>query len=288
MNSFDKNKAVENIFLAIDATNINMSALDFACYLGRLTQSKVTGIFLERGDTDERAVSKEMQGRRYFNRVGDEYATQVAEKINSSEANIAIFRETCERKRVQYAIHRDRGVPAAEMIAESRYADIIVTDAATSFRKVSEGPPTNFVRDLLTNAECPVIIAPESFEGVDRIIFAYDGSASSVFAMKQFTYLFPRFEDRNVTVFHVNENRELVEDEKRKVAEWLENHYAAVCFETVAGSACNELFSYLLLKKNVFIVMGAYGRSSFSQFCKNSHADILMKTITQPIFIAHH
>ena len=279
---------MENILLAIDATNIAMPALNFACYLGRLTQSKVTGIFLERGDTDERVVSKEMQGRRYFNRQVAEDATQVAEKINSIEANIAIFRETCERKGVQYTIHRDRGVPAVEMIAESRYADIIVTDAATSFRKVFEGPPTNFIRDILTDAECPVIIAPESFEGVDRIIFAYDGSASSVFAMKQFTYLFPRFEDRNVTVFHVNENRELVEDEKRKLAEWLQNHYAAICFETVAGSACNELFSYLLLKKNVFIVMGAYGRNSFSQFCKNSHANILMKTITQPIFIAHH
>ena len=279
---------MENILLAIDANNIAMSALDFACYLGRLTHSKVTGVFLERGDAYESAVSKGLQGRRYFNWQVDKSSPQVAEKIDSIEAGIAIFKEACARRAVQYTIYRYRGVPAAEMLAESQYADIIVTDAATSFSKVLEGTPTNFVRDVLTNAECPVIIAPENFEGVDRIIFAYDGSASSVFAIKQFTYLFPEFADKNVTVFHVNEDLELGEEEKWKLAGWLRNRYRAIDFETVAGSACNELFSYLLLKKNVFIVLGAYGRNSFSQFCKNSHADILMKTIAQPIFIAHH
>ena len=33
--------------------------------------------------------------------------------------------------------------------------------------------------------------------------------------------------------------------------------------------------------------MGAYGRNDLSQFFKISHADILIKTVTQPIFIAH-
>ena len=33
--------------------------------------------------------------------------------------------------------------------------------------------------------------------------------------------------------------------------------------------------------------MGAYGRSKISQLFKKSKADVLIKTITQPIVIAH-
>jgi hypothetical protein len=38
---------MERILLAIDAVKINMPALDFACYLARLTNSKITEVFLE-------------------------------------------------------------------------------------------------------------------------------------------------------------------------------------------------------------------------------------------------
>lgn len=279
---------MENILLALDATNIDMSALDFACYLGRLTRSKVTGVFLENLVADEKPVLAKMHGVRYLDWEIDESSPEMQEKRRCIEANIALFSEACEKRSVGYAIHRNDGVPAKEMITESRFADVIVTDAATSFKKVFEGSPTHFVKDLLKDAECPVIIAPERFDAIDEIVFTYDGSASSVFAMKQFTYLFPELEDKKVTVFHVNEEAVWSEDEKKQLTSWVKNHYSAVGFDSRGGDATYELLAYLFLKKNIFIVMGAYGRSAFSRYFKHSTADILLKTITQPIFIAHH
>jgi nucleotide-binding universal stress UspA family protein len=279
---------MENIILAIDATNLDMSALDFACYLGRLTHSKITGVFLENLVNDEKMVLKRMHYLTYVDWEIDESSTEMQQKRSKIEANILLFKEACKKRSVNFSIHCEEGVPAAEMIAESRYADIIVTDAATSFKKVFEGVPTHFVKDLLKDAECPVIIAPERLDGIDSIVFAYDGSRSAAFAMKQFTYLFPEFDDKKVTVFHVKENSEWTAEEKQKLTGWLQNHYSAIGFETASGDAGYELLAYLFLKKNVFIVMGAYGRSAFSRFFKHSRADILVKTITQPIFITHY
>lgn len=279
---------MENILLAIDATNLDMSALDFACYLGRLTHSKVTGVFLENLVDDEKPVLKTMHGSPYIDWEIDEKSPEMIEKRKKIETNIQYFKESCEKRSVNCSIHREEGVPASEMIEESRYADIIVTDAATSFKKVFEGTPTRFVKDLLKDAECPVIIAPERFDGIDQIVFAYDGSRSAAFAMKQFTYLFPELDDQKVTIFHVNDSAKWTAEEKRKLTGWLKNHYSAVSFETAGGDAGYELLAYLFRKKNVFIVMGAYGRSAFSRFFKHSRADILVKTITQPIFIAHY
>jgi nucleotide-binding universal stress UspA family protein len=247
----------------------------------------VTGVFLENLVPDEKEVMEKLQTTKYFDWRVDESSPEADEKIKAIENNIALFKEACDRRAVQFEILRDDGVPAAEIIAESRYADVVVTDAATSFKKVFERTPTHFVNDILKDAECPVIIAPGSFEGIERIIFTYDGTRSSAFAMKQFTYLFPQFEDKCVTVFHVNDGAEWTAGEKRKLTRWLQNRYSAIGFETVEGNASDELLSYLLPKRKVLIIMGAYGRSEFSMLLKRSHADVLLKSINQPIFIAH-
>lgn len=278
---------MENILLAIDATNLDSSALNFACYLAKLSGSSITGVFLENLVENEKPVLVRMHGTRYLDWEIDEMSPEVKEKRKIMESNISLFKETCGLKGVSYSIHLLEGNPVTEMVAESRFADVIIVDAATSFKDEFEGVPTRFVKKLLKEGECPVIIAPEDFDKVEEIIFTYDGSRSAVFAMKQFTYLFPQLNDKKVTVFHVNENDEWDEEQKKMVGDWLKNHYSTVGFETPTGSASYELLSYLFLRKNIFIVMGAYGRSAVSRFFSHSHADMLLKTISQPIFISH-
>lgn len=279
---------MEKILLAIDAVNLDMSALDFACYIGRLTNSNVTGVFLENLAASERPVLKRAYGNLYPDWETNENSEEYQDRQKTIEKNISFFREACENRSVRCSVHRDRGVPASEIIHESRYADLIIADAATSFNKTYEGTPTEFVKDMLKDAECPVIIAPESFASIDEIIFTYDGSKSSAFAIKQFTYLFPELNDRKTIILHVNKEGEWGGNEKYNFREWLQNHYSAIGFEILKGDTDDKLFDYLFKRKNVLIVMGAYGRNMVSRFFHHSQADLLIKTITQPIFISHH
>ena len=279
---------MEKILLAIDAVNLNMPALDFACYIGRLTNSKITAVFLENLVADEKPVLKKAYGTRYLDWEIDESSTQYQDKRQLIERNISLFKEACVNRSVRCNIHRDSGTPAHEIINESRYADLIIVDASTSFNKRYDGMPTEFVKDLLKETECPVIIAPESFDGIDEIIFTYDSSKSAAFAIKQFTYLFPEFDDRKAIVLKVNKEGIWADHDKYNLKEWLQNHYSAIAFEVLKGNAEDKLFDYIFKRKNVFIVMGAYGRNALSKFFNPSHADLLIKTITQPIFISHY
>lgn len=278
---------MEKIVLAVNGVNNNPIALDFACYLGRLTHSKIKGAFLENLIANESPVLQEMHGISYMNWVVDKTSEEYEKKMAVIEKNISLFKDACEKRSVRYSIHRGGGHPAKEIIRESRYADVLVVDAETSFNKRFEGVPTEFVKDVLNDTECPVIIAPESFDGINEIVFTYNGSKSSMFAIKQFCYLFPQLEDKKVTVIEVDEDGQCTADEKEKFREWINTHYSSVGFEVLRGDTESELFAYLLRKENVFIVMGAYGRSTVSQFFKHSRADLLIKTITQALFISH-
>ena len=277
---------MEKIVIAVDALEPNPSAFDFACYLGHLTKSKITAIFLENLLNDVRPVEKDLQGRAvmFWNR---EDAAENNARRARIEQNITTFKDQCLDKGVCFNIHRDRGLPAPDLIKESRFADVLVMDAGTSFNKRFEDSPTGFVRDILRKAECPVIIAPAHFEELNEIIFAYNGSASAVFAMKQFTYLFPQLQDKKITILQVNNTGEWQDPDKHKFKEWLQDHYTNLHFEAVKGKTDSGLFDLLFTRKNMFLVMGAYGRNALSRFFIRSLADPLIGSITQPIFIAH-
>ncbi len=185
-------------------------------------------------------------------------------------------------------MHLDKGVPVWEIISESRFAELLIVDPEMSFGGKNEGVPTGFIKEVLAKSECPVVIAPFSFYGTEEILFAYDGSKSSLFAIKQFTYLFPELTDKKVTILQVNENEDGPVIEKEKIGELLQMHYSSIGFHTLYGKASDELYNYLLGKKNIFVVMGAFGRGMLSGFLKHSTAELVVKTINLPIFIAHH
>jgi hypothetical protein len=278
---------MEKILLAIDAYNPDKNAIEFACYLGRLTKSKITGTFLENVTAGQKVVLQNGSETVNEDQDADDYWIQNLARIERIEKNIRFFRQKCAAEEVLCRVHRDRGFPATELIEESRFADLIVIDSGFSMNTHSEGSPTDFVNDILKNAECPVVLAPENFNGINEIIIAYNGSASSVFALKQFTYLFPELGDKKITAVQVNETGRWEEEGKHNFSEWLRIHYKNVHFEALKGDTERALFDYLVKRKGVLLVMGAYGRNALSQFLKHSRAELLIKNLTQPIFITH-
>lgn len=266
---------MKKILVAIDAKQVNTNAFDFACFIAKLTHSKLTGVFLK--NIYEPAVLTE-----------ESLHIPHDELIEAASHNVHLFKRICENKGANCSVHLDQGIPVEDIIKESRFADLLIVDPEMSFHDKIETAPTGFIKEVLAKSECPVLIAPFNFYGIDEILFAYDGSPSSVFAIKQFTYLFPELTDKKITVLQVNETADEPIAEKDKIGELLQLQYSAIGFHQLHGNAGNELYRYLLGKKNVFVVMGAFGRTMLSGFFRHSTAELVVKTINLPVFIAHH
>ena len=272
---------MRKVLLAVDSLNLNMASIDFACYIALLTKSRLTGVFLENILVEEIAEPS----------LGSYSASKglsSSERQELTNENIRFFREACEKRGIQSGIHRDRGLPSGEIIEESRFADLIIMEPSLSFKKKMEGAPSAFAREVLEQSECPVLIAPDRFEGIDELVYSYDGSKSSVYAIKQFTYLVPELYNKKITLLEVNKPNELTVKSKPKISEWLKVYYQDIHFEVINGEVDKELFKYALQKKNILLVMGAYGRSMISLFLQESRASLVVKSSNFPIFISHH
>jgi hypothetical protein len=272
----------------MDAANLNMKAIDFACYLARLTHSRLTGVFLEGLVNGEGRSGEDEEGGAWDSDADNPDVVPATIPSALTESSIRIFREACLCRDTLSGIHRDRGVPLSEILAETRFADLLIVDPETSFTKSDRHIPGRFVKDVLDSSECPVLIAPYHFDNaIEEIVLSYDGTASSVFAIKQFTHLFAELTKKKVHVVDVRRDNIPAIEDQFKMKEWLKVHYDHVEIVVLKGNASDQLFGYLLEKKNAIVVMGAYGRNMVSQFFKPSHARLIVKTINLPIFIAH-
>jgi hypothetical protein len=276
---------MKTIFLVLNALNPDRGSSAFAFYLARLSKSKVYGIFLYEGNLDYEDILEIKESKnpaQSQNRVD-----VLPSKKEQIKTNIHLFRESCTSNEVCSDIYVEHEMTLGDLITESRFTDLIVVDAALSLSSNVSSLPSGSVKEILNRSNCPVIISPLSFERIDELIFTYDGSESSLYAIKQFTYLFPEYFDKKLSVIQVNKSGTWPNSDQIKFREWLKNHYLDVNFIALEGNTENELMTFLLRKKHVFIVMGAYSRSSISQFFNESTAEVLIKTLTQPIFIAH-
>ena len=275
---------MKKILLAIDAGHMDTEVIHFACNIATLSHSTLTGYFLS-DSTEVEPVVNMAFGMPYVELL----ATAPTAAEQKQLAHIQQFERTCAVRGVRCTVQNDSAQYAAEsIIEESRFADLVIVQPTLSFEKKIEEAPTGLVKQILAHAECPVLVAPLKVAGIEEIVFAYDGSPSAVFAIKQFTYLFPELSDKKAIVLQVNKDDTIPVTEKEKLGKWLRSHYSSIGFQVLQGKASEELYGHLLGKQNTIVVMGAFGRSWLSGLFKPATAGLLLKTINLPFFITHY
>ncbi|WPV64626.1 universal stress protein [Chitinophaga sp. LS1] len=276
---------MKKILYVTDALDLHLDNLDFAGYICELAQSKLLAVFLENDESEMRTDS--MIRTAAVNAGLNVTEEPLSLKQHTCDTNIQRFKTACEIKGIDCVVHRDRGNPLSELILESRYADLLLLNVSTTFSPNNEGTPTDFVKDVMSNAECPVMLMPASFNGIGEIVFTYDGKPSSIHAIKQFTYLFPQLNELKTVVVSVNPE-EVSPEERYKFREWMHAHYNYLDFLSSEGNVKMGLVELLFDRDKSIVVMGAYGRSMISNFLSPSHANPVIKVISQAVFIAHN
>jgi len=281
---------MQKIILAINSHQLKAYAIKYACHLASLSHSKLTALFIE---TEAEPMPEKKLSSIYSKGAVEQSLEENKTVLMDLDQGAHYFLKTCEAKGIRAEVFvkgrttGHEGLVIDEIIGASRFADLLVVDPEISLDDKDEERPSHLLKEILSRAECAVVLPPVHFTETEEIVFCYDGSSSSVFAMKQFAYLFPRFSDKKVVLLSITDSEPGIKD-KAQVGEWLKDHYSQIGFETLEGNPGEELFKYFLMKQNIVVVIGAYGRTMLSHFLKKSAADLIIRVIDLPLFIAHH
>ena len=219
----------------------------------------------------------------------------IIEKLNEDDErirleSIAKFEEVCKAQNIQYIIHRDRNFAIQDLLHESIYSDLLIIDRRETFSHLKFEAPTPFIRDLLSEVQCPVLVVSDTFMPIEKLVILYDGEPSSVYAIKAFSYLLPSLCGLETEIVSVQEERQaLLLPDKTLMKEFMNRHFPGARYTLLKGEAENEIQSNLhAQKKSSIAVLGAYRRGMISRWFRPSMADSLMADIKMPLFIAHN
>jgi nucleotide-binding universal stress UspA family protein len=176
------------------------------------------------------------------------------------------------------------------LIKESHYADLILIDENESFSNSDSSKPSQFIRSVLSDVDCPVMVVPTEFKQVEKFVFAYDGSPSSVYAIRQFGYLFPHTQNQQLEILMISNDKHTNNlPDQHLLKELLKRKYTSVIHTIIKSNNTQEALIHHLEseEKNCMLILGAYQRSSFSRWLNQSIADILISELEIPLFIAH-
>lgn len=211
--------------------------------------------------------------------------------------NIKRFKDLCVRRGIEHRVHKavdDFALP--QLKKESRFADLFIIGSQLFYNYSVVGDTEQVVADtdneeylssLLHHAECPVLLVPESYEFPTQVILAYDGSESSVYAIKQFAYLFPELCDIRTLLVYAGRGDARAMPDVAYVEELASRHFKDLTLTTIEADPDVYFETWLLDQKAPLLVTGAYDRSSLSLLFKESFAGKIIADRKMPVFIAH-
>jgi nucleotide-binding universal stress UspA family protein len=279
---------MKKFIAAFDGLRFCESTLQYAIFLSQQSKAHLVGVFLE--DFTRRSYGFKELGAHEAADLDRFVAEMDTEDREQRKESVERFEQACQKAGLNYSVHRDRNVALQEILEESIYADLLMVSAAEAMTGHEEPAPTRFVRDLLNDVQCPVVLVPEEYKPVNKIMLLYDGEPSSVYAVRAFSYLFESLKNYETEVLTVKQPEASDHlPHNRLMKEFIKRHYPKAEYVIQKGDAEDEIIRYLKKEeKDPMLVLGAYRRSKMSRLFRPSMADQLLEHVQMPLFIAHN
>jgi nucleotide-binding universal stress UspA family protein len=272
-------------FLAVyDGLKYSSGTTSYAIEVARMADAYLAGAFLD----DFTYHSHSLKSHSYAELLAERNQLRQHD-ISSRNESVKEFKKSCDKAGIEHIVHHDESIAIQEALHESVYADMLILGKNETFTQYEQHVPSSFLKEILAGSKCPVMVVPPDFKPVNKIIMLYDGEPASVYAIKQFSYLFPNMRQLPVEVITIKSyDSDRHVPEGRLMKELMSRHFTEVVYTTVQGNPDREIIEQLKFRHHdELIVLGAYQRGQVSRWFKPSMADLLLSGLKAPLFVAH-
>ena len=279
---------MKKFIAAFDGLKYSESTMEYAIRLASEARAHLVGVFLEDFTRHSYSVAQLSQ---YEGETFDKHLQDLRnEDSEERQKSIDIFKQACMDQGINHSVHRDRNIALQELLHESIYADLMIISSRETMTRYPEPSPTRFIREVLSEAQCPVLVVPDHYRPVDKVVLLYDGAPSSVFALRTFSYLFDFMSESETEILTVREKKESMHmPDGKLIKEFAKRHYPSAEYVVLKGHPEEEIIRHLKSEQKApVVVLGAYKRGKLSRMFRPSMADHLLQDLPLPLFIAHN
>lgn len=275
---------MKKFIVALDGLRLSSPAIKTAISLSQQHHAHLVGVFLDDFTRNSFSIYEALESGEPFEKTLRQLSLK-DEQIR--KLAVQQFENDCQEAKINYSVHRDKGFSLQDLLRESIYADMLILDAHETLTRHTETAPTRFVKDVLADVQCPVVLVPRAYAPLEKIVILYDGAPTAVFAIKMFCSIIPSsLPVEVITVKEMDDDLHLPSHKLMK--EFMKRHCPQATYTVLKGEAEREVLRHLkTASASTLVVLGAYQRSAVSRWFKNSMADVLLRALECKLFIAH-
>lgn len=272
---------MKKILLVFDGSHFSEGAFRMACFIHEIEPLMLTGIFLQPIDY------RDIVGYTGVGNGSPITITPFQTDTTAIQKNVARFESKCQHAGIDFRTHVDTDLFALEELQkETRFADLMILSSELFYENIGKDQPNEYLKKVLRQTECPILLVPEQYKLPNKLLIAYDGKPDSVFAIKQFTYLFPLLNNWETKLITLEEEDEDL-PHQALIEEFAAKHFSNLTLEVVATETAASFANWMSEQDDYLLVAGAYGRSELSNLFKKSFLSEVIEQHKTPIFIAH-
>ena len=209
--------------------------------------------------------------------------------VEAVAGSIEKFKQKCEQSGIEYLVHEESDTFQIEdFVKETRFADVAVVSEELFFIHIDAEQPNSYLKEVLHRSECPVLVIPENYTSITNVAIAYDGKKESMFAVKQFCYLFPQYTTLPTHVLYwVHKTDDEIPD-MEYIEEFASRHFTNLDFKEIFFDQTKYMADWSRKNRNTIVISGSYKRSGLSTLLEKNFVDDMIKHPSSVIFIAHN
>ena len=270
---------MKKIIIALSGPHFSEGAFSFVEKIHERDQILLTGVFLPEV-RNILSISEGLPTVPQLEMIEKEDAEAV-------QRNIDFFKLRCKKSGIDYTVHNHfYGLTFEDLEKESRFADVLIIGSESFYPKDVTNQHMKYLKEALHRAECPMLVVPENYIFPTNILLGYDGSASSVYAIKQFALLFPELcKQKALLVYASGKSAKIPHG--MELEELARLHFKHLQIKVVDISPQEYFNKSVINNRNELLVTGSYGRSWLSELFRKSTVEGIISRHHIPVFIAH-
>jgi len=274
---------MNKVILLSETEKLAKGPMDFAVMMNELSPILLTGVFMPDSEYWDSLLYYSLGAASAYLLIEDDVLSNV-----HTPAAIQ-FSQDCEHAGIDYRVHEiDYSDLKNDIKKETRFADLMLLSWVSFHDDYSQLINDGYAKESLHYAECPVLVVPKDPVKVTHIILTYDGSASSVYAIRQFAALFPQLALLDTLLVYVNADADEDIPYKNYIVELAARHFPNLTLHHLDINPKKYFATWLQNQPDSLIVTGAKGRSNLSEIFRKSFISEVLGDVQLPLFVAHH
>jgi nucleotide-binding universal stress UspA family protein len=274
---------MKKVIIAFDGSNFSEGAINFAISLNKLSPIFLTGVFLPQAEfANLWSYAEGVPGPMFIPMIEAESSEEI-------HANIHKFESICAENAISCHVHKDfMDFAVPELLHESRFADLLIIGSESFYEKV-KGEESNFsLKQVLVDVECPVVIVPEVYNFPTSNILAYDGTASSTYSIKQFSYLLPEFtKNKSILVYANDKDEDNKIPDQKNIEELTACHFKNIEEMKLKINPHKYFSTWVVEQMGSILVCGCFARTSILRIFHKNFVNEVIQEHKLPVFVAH-